>query len=83
MRNKFLYWNDYPAIAEALHKKYPDKDLVTLEDEQMLELIGSLETFRDDIRNVPKDILFAIFTVWVYLQDTEASQNDGLFDAYT
>lgn len=82
MTKQLLHWNDYPAIAEALAVQFPDEDLLEIDDNRLKYLVGKLKNFSDEPDHPPEDMLSAILTVWIQLQDGDAFFDDGRWDAW-
>ena len=75
-----MNWNNYPAIAEALNKRHPGEDLLAITDTRVEALVNQLPDFSEKGTPPPPDIIQAIVTVWIDLQEPEHF-SDGCWDA--
>jgi FeS assembly protein IscX len=76
-----MTWNDYAAIAEALNKRHPDEDLLAITDTRVEALVNELPGFSEKGTPPPPDIIQAIVTVWIDLQEPDGNR-DYFWDAY-
>lgn len=64
-----LKWENYGAVADALMEKYPETDRINIDNNKLVELVNSLDNFKDT--NVPedKDLIKAVHYAWLELDD--------------
>lgn len=72
-----LTWEDYPALAAALDKAYPDADLLNLEHGDLVEMVNALPGFEGPATPPAGEILDAILYAWVGL-----GEDEGRWDAH-
>ena len=76
-----ITWEDYDKIAEALAAKFKDVDLVNVTDDEVIAMVKSLENFEGEDKPADADIINAIVTLWIRLDD-DSGYDDSQFDAY-
>lgn len=76
-----LTWEDYNQIAELLADKYADVDLINVTDEEVIEMVTSLDDFDDSPEPPDSDLIDAIINVWATISD-DSDFDDSKYDAY-
>lgn len=67
-----MYWSDIEDIAEALAEAHPDTDPLTVRFTDLLQWVGELPEFEDDITTSNEKKLETIQMAWYELwQDKE------------
>lgn len=85
MQDKTLTWHSFQDIAEALQDKYPETDLLTLDDEKLSSMLVSLPItrhFPPFPTQESKDIFFAVKVAWARLIEGDADYDAHEDDAY-
>lgn len=73
-------WNDYAAIAEALHRAYPDENYVMLSDAELTTLVLALPGFSGASAPQTPHVVSAIRAVWTELAADEPDDAAPLAD---
>ncbi|MGD9638998.1 MAG: Fe-S cluster assembly protein IscX [Alphaproteobacteria bacterium] len=76
-----ITWEDYDKIADALAERYQEVDLVNITDDEVIELVHSLEDFEGTDRPEDMDVIDAIVNLWAQIADG-TGYDDSMFDAY-
>lgn len=66
-----LKWENYGAVASALEEKYPDEDLVNLNNKRLLELVNTLDRFEDEFAPEDDSLLKAIHYAWINYYESQ------------
>jgi FeS assembly protein IscX len=77
-----LKWENYSEIAEKLEEKFSDADLLNISNEEIDEMVNSLEDFSDAKSSDNEDIYLAIITVWTEIRYKDEKYDDSIYDAY-
>jgi len=64
-----MKWLDIEDIAEALHEKHPDFDIISLRFTMLKKMVTDLNEFADDHDKCNEKILEAIQAAWIWLQN--------------
>lgn len=76
-----ITWEDYDKIAEALAEKYTGVDLVNVTDDEVIEMVHSLENFTGEDQPSDPDLIDAIVNVWAQIEDG-SGYDDSKYDTY-
>lgn len=80
-----LSWSSFKPIASLLQENHPHTDLLTLSDEDLMEMISHLDATHT-LSDMPKDKTFflAIKTAWENLRhpDDNEGEDPSAYDAY-
>lgn len=71
-----MTWNDYAEIAKELNRRHPEEDLLAIDDARVEALVNALPGFSEESTPPPPDIIQAIVTVWIDLQDPDGTWDD-------
>ena len=62
-----LNWENYGAVADALEAKYPNEDLINIENKRLVELVNALEDFEDEAFPENQELVKAVHYAWLGL----------------